>query len=654
MKKFWQYPWVVGVRNIALMMVIYTLCRLFFYLISMDMYPNVTLSHLLEMMIGGMRFDVTALFYLNSVYMALMFLPLPWRTNETYQKTARWFYWVPNGIGIIANCIDMVYVRFSSRRTTMAFFNEFENDDNLGRIVAEGAVQYWYVTLFAIAMLVAMVVFSRLRCVSSPWQEARKQSTKHALKYYLGGLLLFVISGYFIVIGIRSGFGAYTRPITLSNALQYTNTPVETNVVLNTPFCLIRSIGSETYRNPEFMSQDEMVATMTPYHEADSTKNFQPKNVVILILESMSKEYIGFYNHDLDNGTYKGYTPFLDSLIAQSVTYKYSFSSGRKSIDAMPSVLAGIPRIGEPYILTPYWTNDIPSLAWCLNGQGYQTAFYHGAPNGSMGFLAFAQSCGFQSYYGKTEYGNDKDYDGVWAIWDEEFLQFYARSMSTLQEPFFTSVFTATSHHPFQVPKRYEGTFPKGTLSIHHCIGYVDMALKKFFETAQQQPWYENTLFVLVADHTNELYYPAYQNDKGVYEVPIIFFDPSHTENARYIDDYPVCQADISASILGYLHYNQPYCSFGEDGLTTAKEHPFVVVYNEPVYQIFSDSLMLQMDERGQLISIYNFQEDRLLQQNRKEELEGTKEVKEMLHYGKAYIQQYITRMIANTLREKE
>ena len=651
LKKIINSPWAMGVQNIALILLIYTICRLFYYLISLDLYPNVTTGHLLEMMIGGLRFDITALFYLNSVYMALMFLPLPWRTERVYQRVAQWFYLIPNGLGIIANCVDMVYVRFSARRTTMAFFAEFQNDDNLGTIAAQAALQYWYVTLFGITMLAAMILFSRHRCVATPLQEKmmERKNVKSAVWFYLHGALLFALSIYFVVIGIRSGFGSYTRPITLSNALQYTNTPAETNIVLNTPFCLMRSTEGKAYTRPNFMSDEEMTAIMTPYHPADTTAVFTPKNVVILILESMSKEYIGFYNKNLDGGTYQGYTPFLDSLIAQSVTYQYSYSSGRKSIDAMPSVLASIPRIGTPYILTPYSTNEVSSIALYLGQKGYETGFFHGAPNGSMGFLAFSRSCGFQKYYGKSEYGNDADYDGTWAIWDEEFLQYYALTMSEMKEPFMTSVFTATSHHPFHVPARYEGVFPEGTAPIHHCIGYVDMALRRLFETAKQQPWYANTLFVLVADHTNELTHQEYRNDKGVYEVPIVFFDPSKENNGRLIDTYPVCQADIEPSILAYLGYDEAFNSFGEDALTKAKENPYVVVYNEPVYQVFSDSLMVQVDQNGHILNVYDL---RTTDENGGLHKIDTypQETDKMVLYLKAYVQQYLSRMMDNRL----
>ena len=611
-------------------MAIYTLSRLFFFWVNADIFPNVSAAHLGEMLLGGLRVDLTAVLYLSALYMVMMVLPLPWRwrTNGVYQTVCKWVLLVPNLIGLAVNCVDMVYIRFTDRRTSMTFFSEFANDNNLGKIFITGVFEYWYVTLFFLIAAAAMIQLTRkadgMRIIRNPWV------------YYIVETVLLAVSAYFVVIGIRGGFGAYTRPITMSNALQYTNTPRESAIVLNTPFTLMRSTEGKAYVNPHYYPDDELDQIMSPVHnEPANHKQMKERNVVIFILESFSKEYMG------------SYTPFLDSLSRVSVSYKYSFASGRKSIDAMPSVLSSIPMLIEPYIVTAYSTNAVSSVADCLKRKGYTTAFFHGAPNGSMGFQAYARSAGFAKYYGMDEYDGPEAFDGTWAIWDEEFLQYYGRTMSTMAEPFCTAVFTASSHHPFRIPERYEGRFPKGEVPIHQCIGYSDNALREFFNYAQKQPWYENTLFVLTADHTNQLTRPESQTAKGLYEVPIIFFDPQ--VNKGEVKKTPVSQTDIMPSILEYLGYDEPYFAFGENALTMDKKHPYAVCYNTNVYQIMSDHLVMIFDGE-QIVGIYDYQEDPLLKANRKDEWSERKEVKEMLTYLKAYIQQYISRMIENHL----
>ena len=633
-----KHPWLICALNLLLVMAIYTLSRVFFYWINIDLYPNVDNAHLMEMVMGGWRFDLTALLYLNSLYILLILLPLPVqiRNNEQYIRVTNYSFYIPNIIGLIANTMDMVYVRFTDRRTTCTLFTEFQNDGNLAQIILQAAGQYWYVTLFGIAIIALLIVASR-----KTWQIKTPSRT---WMYYLANSALMVVSIYFVVIGIRGGFGKYTRPITISNAMQYANTPQETAILLNTPFSLMKSLENTTYIHPLYFSNEEAEAIFSPIHidEIEKNERLGKTNVVIVILESFSKEYIGFYNRHMDG--YRGYTPFLDSLLAHSVTYTHSFASGRKSIDAMPSVLSSIPMLIEPYIVTPYSTNAVSSLAACLRNEGYATAFFHGAPNGSMGFQAYARSAGFEQYFGMDEYDGIDAFDGTWAIWDEEFLQYYAQRMSQMQEPFITAVFTASSHHPFRVPERYEGVFPQGDKPIHPCVGYTDYALRKFFGYAQEQDWYENTLFVITADHTNQVSLPEYATAKGLFEVPIAFYSPQWSQGEVH-EQSAVSQTDIMPSVLAYLGYQKPFFAFGKDILTKEKETQWAVCYNHPAYQLLSDSLLLQFDGQN-TYAVYNYQNDPLLQNNIANEIDYSA----MERYLRAYIQQYIYRLTTNQL----
>ena len=640
--RFWGHPWTIAACNIALLMVIYTLMRVFCYLIHRGMFPDVSGPHLTEMLAGGMRFDLTAVLYLSSAYLTGILLPLSgrFRSRLSYQRVLLALFWIPNILGILANCADMAYIPFSDRRTTCTFFTEFENDHNLLPIFLQGMWDYWYVTVFGLAMTGLLIWLTRKEF------SIKRHTTRGAkIWYYVSESIVMAVSVFFIVIGIRGGFGRYTRPITISNAMQYTDTPRETALVLNTPFSLMKTIENVRYTEPEYFNEG-VEAHMNPIHEPKGEKKARKENVVVIILESFSKEYIGFYNHDLDKGTYQGYTPFLDSLLAQSVTYDYSYASGRKSIDAMPSVLSSIPMLIEPYVVTPYSTNQVSSIAERLSLKGYQTAFFHGAPNGSMGFQAYARSAGFQHYYGLREYGKMEDFDGTWAIWDEEFLQYFGEQMSKMREPFMTAVFTASSHHPFKVPARYEHRFPKGTLPIHQTIGYADYALRRFFAYAKQQPWYEHTLFVITADHTNELSHAEYTNARGIFEVPIAFFHPKG--KAKRISKGAVSQTDIMPSVLSYLGYDRPYLAFGEDALTQPKQHPYAVCYNQPLYQILSDSLLVEFDGK-EIKAVYDYRQDRMLKNNLAGSIDE-KRIAPLSDYLKGYIQQYIHRMITDEL----
>lgn len=626
--------------NFILVMVACLLCRLFFFFANKDLFPGVTSSHLMEMVRGGVQFDISAFVYTNALYLLMMILPFPFRHNKVYQKVAKWVFMVTNSIAIVATNMDVVYFRFTNRRTTFSVFNEFGNDNNLGGIIAASALEYWYVVFFVAALVFALYKLYRRPgvrpCMPLSW------------RYYALHSLLFALVVYAAVIGVRGGVGAFVRPITLSNANKYVNRTTESAIVLNTPFCIYRTIGKSAYKNPGyFTDEQEMARIFTPLHEPHPTGEFKPLNVVVIIMESFSKEYVGFFNHDLDNGTYKGYTPFLDSLLAESLTFDYSFCNGRKSIDAMPSILSSIPMFKEPYVLTPYSVNEVSSIASLLGEKGYYSAFFHGAPNGSMGFQAFAKAAHFNDYFGKDEYNNDDDYDGYWAIWDEEFFQFYAKKMGEFKQPFVTSVFSATSHHPFQIPARYEGRFPKGDHPIHQCIGYSDNALRLFFKKMAEYDWFDNTLFVFSADHTNQVSHPEYTTDAGIYSVPIFFYHPGSSLRGKR--PALVQQTDILPSILGYLNYDLPYFAFGNDVITKPDSLKYDVNYSNQIYQIYRGDYLLQHDGE-QVKAVYDFKSDRMLQNNLKGKVAEQDSMELLL---KANLQQYFTRMINNDLTVK-
>ena len=627
-------PLAIVVSNLLLMLLLFTFCRVFFFLIYRDTFADMTLAHFVEICVGGLRFDLSALLLFNSPYILLALLPLPWRDTPAYQTVLKALFLTINILLLVVNCADMAYFPFTNRRTTITFFSEFSNDANLLKIIAIGLFDYWYVTLFCLALIAIVVVgYRRFAAVA----------VLHGVAYYVAHTAVLLVCAYFTVIGIRGGFGAYTRPINISNAAQYIKRPIENALVLNTPFSLFTTVERQTYHSPAYFSEPELSTIFSPIHRPQPHDDFRPLNVVIVIMESFGKEYIGFFNRDLDGGTYRGYTPFLDSLLAVSRTFEHSFANGRKSIDAMPSVLSGIPMFIEPYITTPYATNAVSSIADVLKAHGYYSAFFHGAPNGSMGFQAYANAAGYDDYFGMTEYGNDHDFDGVWAIWDEEFLQFFADRMGSFRQPFVTTVFTASSHHPFAVPQRYEGKFPEGTLPIHKCIGYSDYALRRFFDRMKQYLWFENTLFVFTADHTNASQYAEYQTDAGLFEVPIAFYCAGDS-TLRGISHTPMAQTDVMPTILAYLHNEQPFVAFGTDALADDSLH-YVCNYNNGVYQLFTDSLLLQFD--GQTTTaVYNYIDDRLLQHN----LNGMVDVNKEERYLKAVVQQYIERMVGDSL----
>ena len=626
MKWWMNKPWapiVATAWNLLLVYLVYQIARCEYY------FENASyLSYTSDVFRGGLLFDTSAIIYTNALYILLMLLPF--RQNG-YQQFCKWLYLIINGIALAMNLADSVYFQYTMRRTTTTVFSEFSNEGNLGSIIGTEFIHHWYLVLLFVGIMWLL------------WRLYAMPKKQHPLN--MASLILVVP---LCIAGIRGGFTTAVRPITISNANQYAQRPTDAALVLNTPFSMIRTIGKNVFVVPHyFESEAEMEAIYTPVHHSLSPppSPLTSKNVVVLIVESFGREYIGALNKDLEGGRYKGYTPFTDSLISKSITFRYSFCNGRKSIDGMPSILSSIPMFVEPFFLTPASMNDYTGLAGILATEGYETAFFHGAQNGSMGFQAFAQKTGFQKYYGRTEYEaahGTADFDGTWAIWDEPFMQYYAEEMSKMKQPFMTALFTASSHHPFVIPEKYAKDFPEGTLPIHKCIRYTDMAIRKFFETVQKQPWFANTIFVMTSDHTNQSDHAEYQTDLGGFCSPIIIYAPSASGG---IQDKIAQQIDILPTVLGLLGYPKKYLGFGIDVLNTPAEDTWAVNYLNGIYQYVKYGYVLQFDGTNTK-AIYCL-DDRLMKNNLKGKIEVQPQMEREL---KAIIQQYMERMTKNLL----
>ena len=635
------------VLNLALVYVAYGICRLAYMAENWSYYADtMTWGAFLDICRGAWFFDTSAILYTNALFALMLLLPLHVKECQAWDKAAKWVFVVVNAIAITANLADSVYFKYTTRRTTMTIFSEFSEEGNLAGIVGVELLRHWYLVLLCAAM-----VWALWRCY---FERPRTRVTPR-LRYYAMQVVSLALFVPLCICGMRGGATTAVRPITISNANQYVDHPTEAALVLNTPFSLIRTIGKKVFEVPHYFDKAEMEAIYSPVHQHKAVSvntTGKKKNVVVFIVESFGREYIGAYNKWLDNGRYKGYTPFVDSLIQHSLTFRYSYCNGRKSIDGMPSILSSIPMFLEPFFLTPASLNDVSGIAGQLKDKGYYSAFFHGAQNGSMGFQAFARATGFDDYFGRTEYnadkrfGGDDDFDGMWAIWDEPFLQFFATKMSEFKEPFVSAVFTASSHHPYKVPEEYKDVYKEEGIVIHKCIRYTDNALRRFFDKAKTQPWYNNTLFVITSDHTNLSDHDYYQTDLGGFASPIIFFDPSGDLQPG-MRDAIAQQIDIMPTVLSYLGYDKPYVAFGNDLLSTADADTWAVNYLGGIYQYVKGDWLLQFD--GQKAkALYRFRTDLLIKDNCLGKHPDV--AKAMERELKAIIQQYMTRMTENEL----
>lgn len=618
-------------------MILFTLGRIGFYIFNLKMFPDVSFTQLATILKGGLSFDISAIVYLNMLFILLSIIPLDIRYNEVYQTVLKYIFLITNGIGLAMNGMDYVYYRFVDKRATADVFKTFATDDNNTKVFFRFLFDYWPATIFTLLLIFLLVyLYNKVK--------VEKPESKNKIAYYSVNILMVPVVIALVIGAARGGYKHSTRPITISNAARYVDSPRNVAIVLNTPFSIFRTFGKKPLQRFKFFTDEQLAKIYNPVYTPSNTKPFEAQNVVVIILESFAREYVGSLNPHLEGGNYKGYTPFIDSLINVSLTFDVSIANGKKSIDAMPSILASIPSLETPYTISHYANNQINGLPALLKKKGYYSAYFHGAPNGSMGFDSFAKMAGFDDYFGLNEYPYKADFDGMWGVWDEPFFKFFGNKLGTFKQPFFASIFSVSSHHPFKVPEKYTGRFKKGPAPILEVVGYSDYSLRELFNQISKTSWYNNTLFVLTADHTNESVHKEFQNNFGAYCVPIIFFKPG--SDLKGMKPRIAQQIDIMPTILNYLNYDEPYVAFGNNLLDDSYE-PFAFNTNGTTYNLYmSDHILEMIDNKS--VGLYDYKTDLFLENNllgKNADLQSKMEDK-----LKAVIQTYNSRLIDNKM----
>ena len=597
-------------KRIIYLLGLYTLSRLFLFVNNLDSFSTVTIFEFFE----GIRFDISALLYINIPFLILLLLPTNFRKRNRYQRFSNILFYFVNIPFIILNNVDIEYFRFTQKRSTIDFFQLLQLGEDAKNILPQYLKDYWPITLFTIIQ-----VWLLLKIKHIP-----KKTISINTKSILNGIIVFIIGVGIFIVGVRGGL--QLKPIKPINAGEFSSSQ-NTALILNTPFCIFHSFGTQQLTTKGYFSDDEIMSIYSPLHHFKN-KTFQKKNVILLIMESLSREFVGCYN----NGN--GYTPFLDSLMQYSLVFENAFASGIKSIEGLPAITASIPMLMEnPLITSSYAQNNFESLASLLAKEDYKTSFYHGGLRGTMGFDSFCRKAGFQKYVGLGEYNNLSDYDGSWGIYDEEFFGFYADYLQNEKEPFFSTFFSVTLHPPFVIPDKYKNKF-KQEKDVHKVVAYSDYSMQTFFKKIKNEDWFENTIFIITADHTcGSRFEEKYKNKIGRYAIPLLIFNGDSSLQGK--EATIVQQIDIMPTALELLGYNKPFFAFGKP-MSSKKGWAISFLQNQYSF-ITNNGILINKEENYQLFKDWYLTEEIEIHEDDLQKLKAIK-------------QQYNNAMIENKL----
>ena len=581
--------YTVLIYRILLVHIAYLLLRVLFVIFNNDIVQVYDLENFFYLSILGLRFDSSAIAYSNLLFIFFSVLPLSFLREKKHQFFSALIYFISNSFFLILNFIDFAYYRFNLNRMMGNFLESISQESNKVTLIFHFLFRYLNLVLLFFLFLLIWIALYRL-------VKIREVKIDNYKMYYLSSIFGLLISSALIVMMARGGdFRKSTRPITLIDSMDNLSKPVHSDVVLNTTFTIIRTWGKNSFKKSFRFNDFEITNQVKPIKTYNERKVFKKPNIVIFIIESMGREYWGELNKNRNIKNFESFTPFLDSLSKHSLIFPNAFSTSRKSIHAMPSILAGVPSFETAYTSSYYSRQKLESIVSISNALGYDTSFLHGAKNGSMGFQGFANTLGYDNYYGRDEFNDDNEYDGFWGIWDEPFLQFSKSILDNKNEPFLATIFTITSHEPYIIPVKFEGVFDKGYLPIHKCVGYTDYSIRQFFKSIEKSSWFENTIFIFTSDHTNQSYFKYYQSTVNRFASPLLIYKKS--SDFEGTDSRLASHLDIYPTVAELIGYKKPFRSWGRSLLSSKNESAFTINY-------FGGGAYLSMDEN--FICVYD------------------------------------------------
>lgn len=575
-----------------MLLLLFTLLRWLFLVIYRSSFPALEAGQAIVITLQGMRFDAMTIVVANAPWIILSLLPLSWSQRSWWRRVLATLFIIVNGTLLLIVLIDLPFYGFNGKRMTR---------DVLGQTAAGWRelptmmLNYWWATLlFVVAMILVVRAANR---------HARKEIPATPLVPRLG--VFIVLTGVLFFIG-RGGW--QYQGLSPAHAADHVG-PGWAPVVTNSAFTFGYSLTEPPVSQHGWFDAATLDKLMPLRYDVRGDSIARKPNVVLLVLESLGREYIGVLNGG------KGYTPFIDSLCAHARVLSNAFANAERSNKSMCAILAGIPSFtDDAFMNTAYAGNTVEGLGTRMKQLGYSTSFFHGGLNGEYKFDSFSRSCGFDSYFGKDEFGDDRFYDGHWGIYDEEFLAWSADRLKEQPQPFCSVVFTISSHDPFVIPERYRGKFPKGGQEIHESLGYMDMSVRRFFEHVSKEPWFSNSVFVITGDHTFQYNdHPAwYTNPAGRFSVPIIFYAPDGRFSGT--DDRVAQHLDIAPSILDLVGYEGTLYTFGQSVFQRGRPNRAVIQLGGQYRFIQDDRLLLFENERA--TALFNYLGDTLCTQD--------------------------------------
>ena len=590
--------------------------RLLFLVYFSDRLSNIGIGEIANTFLYALRLDASMIAYLSVIplifYLVLLFLPR-YKFPEIIGKYYVLFFVFIFSIISVFNL--NLYREWGSKINFRALDLAFNSTKEA---IASGSSSPILLSLSVLIGISFASVFFAKKTIDFKIKDHVEPLWKKAGTAFMMLALLF--------LAIRGGW--QLSPINQSMAY-FSNETVLNHAAVNTEWNLIHDILNNKYGkdNPyKYYPEEEakkIVAELykKPNGEKVKVLNSERPNVVIIIMESFTAELVGSL------GGEKGVTPNFDKLSAEGILFENIYAAAGRTDKGVTATLSAFPSQAIRSIMKQNSKQEkLPGIAQEFKSNAYATSFYYGGESEFFNMKSYVLSHGYQTLIDNYSF-EKKDMNSKWGAYDEKVFSKQLADMDNVKQPFFSTILTLTNHEPFDLPveKRFKGEQIED--KFRSTSFYADSCLGAYLSSAKKKPWYKNTLFVVIADHSHRLPDNLTEFDPKRYRIPLLFFgDVIKTGFKGHRINKFGNQTDLAASLLNQLNMPSNRYLWSKDLFNPGT----------PGFAFFNWDNGFGFATKDQIISFDNVGKNIIMRKN----AANPKIEKDLLRYGKAHMQE--------------
>ena len=581
-------------------LILLTFFRLIFFLLYYQVDAEISLKEIFVAFLIGIRFDLATIMLLIILPFSIIIL------NISPKRHLNKIEFVLQLILFFMICIiiiDFLYYKYAHKKVGFEIFI-FLNDPI--EFFKFGFKSFWYIiALVPVLFFLQKKLWSKFFTIKDSFDQTSFKSR----------IIFFVFFIFLAVTGIRGGWQG--RPLKPVMAFQNDScflAHLAMNGAYNILTAIYKSNHYPVHKNWKESisllqkmlgnSKEKFISEKYPfYRKFEPKKTPLKKNVVLIVMESWGFSDLGYSGHPRKS------TPFFDKLLKKGMLFTRHYANGPRTIIMISSVASSIPPLfGNVYTTSSYQNNRQTSLASILKDYGYSTLFAYSAKKNSMGFSSYATRSGFDEVITKDSFDLSKvEQDGVWGVYDEYTFDKILSKIRKIPPPFFVMMETIHPHLPYSVPSHQKKNFP-GKLDFYDDMRYTDMCLERFLNSIRKEPFFKNTLFVILGDH-------AYGEKKGLdlYHTPLLFYSPGFISPSK--KSILASHVDIMPTILDILNIQTKHSSMGKSLISEVEMGNWAILDMDHLVGFMRGNYILISDE-NKAISFYDFIQDPQLKNN--------------------------------------